>query len=106
MSEREATLTQRRYDDAQGDQGPVDVGAFCQPIPAVVGVRSLAAEHAETQGTVRETSSATRGRLCPIIDQNPFLFFVFFLPSSQVHQIYLAHNLGGEVVFQNRLWER
>lgn len=38
-------LTQRGYDDAQGDQGLVDIGAFCQSIPAVVGICSLAVTH-------------------------------------------------------------
>lgn len=38
-------LTQRRYDDTQGDQGLVDVGAFRQSIPAVVRVCSLTVTH-------------------------------------------------------------
>lgn len=44
-----ATLTQRRYDDSQGDQGLVDIGAFRQSIPAVVGICSLAVTHQEAR---------------------------------------------------------
>lgn len=62
-----ATLTQRRYDDTQGDQGLVDVRAFCQSVPAVVGIRSLAVRHSKSSVTftvITERSSATRGQLC------------------------------------------
>lgn len=61
VSEKEM-LTQRGYDDAQGDQGLVDVGAFRQPIPAVVGIRSLAVTSQKALSL--SPKSATRGQFC------------------------------------------
>lgn len=42
-------LTQRGYDDTQGDQGLVDIGAFRQSVLAVVGICSLTVTHQKAQ---------------------------------------------------------
>lgn len=55
-------LTQRGYDNTQGDQGLVDIGAFRQSIPAVVGICSLTVTHQKARWL--SPSSATRGQLC------------------------------------------
>lgn len=45
-------FTESRDDDAQGDQGLIDVGALRQSVPAVAGVGPLTAKH-KTQETGR-----------------------------------------------------
>lgn len=45
VSQATASFTERGYDDAQGDQRLVDVGALRQPIPTVVGICSFTAGH-------------------------------------------------------------
>lgn len=42
-------LTQCGYDDTQGDQGLVNIGAFRQSIPAVVGICPLTVTHQKAQ---------------------------------------------------------
>lgn len=66
MSEKKVMPTQRRYNDTQGDQGLVDIGAFCQSVPAVVGICTLAVRHTVTVTftVINQSSSATRGQLC------------------------------------------